>query len=85
MRKSDDSTKVYPRGNDRVVSRDGAWFVKTREGLRGPFTTREAAEKEADSYAETMEYLKDHPATVESDLDLSNVEIIDMDADKPRW
>lgn len=83
MRKSDETKKIYRRSRDRVVLEQGAWFVRTREGLRGPFQSKAAAEREADSYADTMDYLKHHQATVAPDLDLSDVEIIDLD--KPCW
>lgn len=83
MRKSDETTRIYPRARDRVVVEKGAWFVQTREGRRGPFQSRAAAEREADSYADTMDFLKRHQATVAPDLDLSDVEIIDLD--KPCW
>jgi len=41
-----DSNKRFFRASKRLLMLNGAWYFSTREGERGPFPSREAAEKE---------------------------------------
>jgi len=62
MRKSDKIQKRYARAEDRIMCEDERWFVRTREGRRGPFRSRREAQAEARLFVDTMMYLNDDPA-----------------------
>lgn len=76
MRRSDQVRRSYTRTPDRLVCEDERWYVRTREGMRGPFATRRAAEAEARLYVDTMEYLE--RAVLPPELDRSDVTVVDM-------
>lgn len=83
MRKTDTTTAEYPRSKDRIFATDGAWFVRTREGDRGPFRTRRHAEAELLLYVETMSYLEEFGGSVPDAFDPNDVIVVDMDT--PAW
>jgi hypothetical protein len=58
MRKTDLAPSDDARAIDRVFSEDERWFVRTREGMRGPFGSRRAAEAEADLFVDTVRFLE---------------------------
>ncbi|MEQ8857543.1 MAG: DUF6316 family protein [Pseudomonadales bacterium] len=64
------------RRADRIVCEDDRWYVLTREGRRGPFSTRRAADAEARLFVDTMQYLERTPPP--ADLDHSDVTVVDM-------
>lgn len=80
MRKSDDPSREFERTQDRITCEDDRWYVRTREGMRGPFSKRQTAESEASLFVETMEYLarsKRLPANVNPD-DVTVLKIDDL-------
>lgn len=83
MRKSDTSDAQFRRAADRIVYRDGQWFVMTREGIRGPFQTRTCAEAEMRHYVETMQFLEANRGSMPAHLDWGDVTVVDLEA--PRW
>lgn len=83
MRKSDTDNKPHPRKADRVFDEQGEWFVRTREGVRGPFRTRQQAEAELRLYVDTMSFLEENRASMPSHLDWGDVTVVDVD--EPRW
>ena len=63
MRKTDRAPSDDMRATDRIFSEDERWFVRTREGMRGPFGSRRAAEAEADLFVDTVKFLEqNHPS-----------------------
>ena len=59
MRKQDTDNSTHFRAGDRVFCQNGKWFFQTREDDRGPFPSREAAQKDLDRYTEEMAYFED--------------------------
>ncbi len=76
MRKSDVEPRKTDRRADRIVCDGERWYVLTREGRRGPFATRRAAEAEARLFVETMQYLE--RVALPPDLDPSDVTVVDI-------
>ena len=58
MRKTDQTPVESTRTKERVFREDERWFVRTREGLRGPFGSQRAAEAEADLFVDTVKILE---------------------------
>jgi hypothetical protein len=83
MRKTDTTPAPQQRSRDRVYTSDGEWFVRTREGERGPFRNRQRAEAELRLYLETVCYLEQFGSNVPDDFDPSQVIVVDMDM--PAW
>ena len=82
MRKSDKNQKAirHYRSSERFFRQDDQWFFQTREGARGPFKTREAAEQELGRFVDTMEFLEENEKHLPSDTDWKNVTVADTDA-----
>lgn len=62
MRHSDDTPGTYSRAGSRFYQEEGRWFYSTREGVHGPFDSREDAEADARRYAGLhahLEHLRD--------------------------
>ncbi len=78
MRKSDKIDKLYFRFKSRIICQEGNWFLQTRESKRGPFGTRGAAEQELKRFLETIEFVEDHEPSLPSDVDWSDVTIVDV-------
>jgi hypothetical protein len=83
MRKTDTTPATHERCKDRIFASNGQWFVRTREGERGPFRNRQRAEDEIRLYLDTLSYLEKFGATVPDDVDPSQVIVVDMDT--PAW
>ena len=83
MRKSDRNQKnvvAHHRHRDRFFQQNEQWFFQTREGARGPFETRQAAERELGRFTDTMEFVEENENHLPSGLDWKNVTVVDMDA-----
>jgi len=83
MRKSDRNKKngvAHYRHRDRCYQQNEQWFFQTREGVRGPFETRQAAERELERFTDTMEFVEENEKHLPSGLDWKNVTVVDMDA-----
>lgn len=78
MRKSDKFQKRHARTEDRITCDDERWFVRTREGRRGPFRSRREAQAEARLFVDTMMYLNDDPALPDH-IDRDDVTVVNMD------
>ena len=78
MRKTDDTPTEYLRRPDRIECVEGCWYVRTREGRRGPFGSRRAAEAERALYVDTMSYLE-RADTLLAGLDGVDVELVHFD------
>ena len=78
MRRTDDTFIEYPRRADRIECEDDRWYVRTREGRRGPFGSRRAAEAEAALFVETMAYLE-QARMLPPDIDCADVEVVNFD------
>ncbi len=79
MRKTDKTRFRFRRANDRIEQQGERWFVRTREGLRGPFRSRREAHAEARLYIDTMIYLSDDLPPAAGHLDLRDVTVVNMD------
>ena len=79
MRKTDTERKQHFRVADRFTQEGGQWFFDTREGQRGPFATRKAAELELQRFIDTMEFLEDRKDSLPSDVNWSDVTVVDID------
>lgn len=77
MRKTDRQGRPHARSADRIVTRDERWFVRTREGLRGPFRSRREAQAEMRLFVDTMVYLSDE--TLPEHIDRDDVTVVNMD------
>ncbi len=69
VRKSDTTEKKYYRSPDRIISREGQWYFQTRQGDRGPYDTREAAELRLERYVDTMGFVEENKPWLPSDVD----------------
>jgi len=78
MRKTDQSIRDHQRTLDRVFCEESRWYVRTREGLRGPFGSRRAAEAEAELFVDTMAYLE-RAAELPSGVDGADVTVVNME------
>jgi len=78
MRKSDSEKKTYFRAETRFSQEEGQWYFDTREGRRGPFPTREAAELELTRYVDTMQFVEEKKGSLPSDIDWSDVAVVDI-------
>lgn len=78
MRRTDDTFTDYPRKPDRIECEDDRWYVRTREGRRGPFGSRRAVEAEAALFVDTMAYLQQAQA-LPPNLDCADVEVVNID------
>ncbi len=78
MRKTDLTPTHPPRSLERVFLEDDRWFVRTREGLRGPFGSRRAAEAEAALFVETLQYLEQHRPALPPGGNQTDVTVVHM-------
>ena len=83
MRKNDPANQSYDRTAERIYSQDNEWFLRTREGIRGPFRNRREAEAELALYADTMRFLDDNRRAMPGDLDLNDITVVNFD--RPAW
>lgn len=83
MRKTDRVPSARSRGEDRIFNEDDRWFVRTREGRRGPFGSRRAAEAEAELFVDTVVFLEQNLRALPPDVDADDITLIDLD--KPPW
>ncbi len=80
MRKSDKKAIEHNRSPERFFQQEDQWFFQTREGARGPFETRQVAERELARFIDTMGFVEENEKHLPSDTDWKNVIIVDMDA-----
>ncbi len=84
MRKSDlDRTGLRHRSRARFRQQSGQWYFLTREGERGPFDSREAADLELQHYIDTMEFIEKNEPSLPSDIDWGD--LIFVDVEKPTY
>lgn len=93
MRKDDQADSTHFRSSDRVVCMNGEWFFETREGLHGPFPTREATDMAVARYVQEMNYVTEaeKPPAQEfavrsgrfSDYTSSDLELVDKPTPRP--
>ena len=79
MRKTDSGRRPRFRSKNRFFRHAGKWHFQTRERVRGPFDSRKAAELELQRYIDTMEYVEGNEASLPSDVDWSDVTLVDID------
>ena len=78
MRHTDTTAKDYFRSPYRIFRREGQWYFQTRQGDRGPYASQEAAQLRLDRYVETMGFVAKHKPWVSSDVDLSDVTVVEL-------
>ncbi len=83
MRNTDSDRRPRFRSKNRFFRHEGKWHFETRERVRGPFDTREAAELELQRYIDTMEYLEGNEDSLPSDVDWNDVTLVDIDKPDP--
>jgi hypothetical protein len=83
MRKTDSSRRLHFRSKNRLFRHEGEWHFQTRERVRGPFDSREAAELELQRYIDTMEYVEGNEASLPSDVDWRDVTLVDIATPNP--
>ncbi len=80
MRKSDlDKSGLRRRSRCRFRQQSGQWYFLTREGERGPFDSREAADLELQHYIDTMEFIEKNEPSLPSDVDWGDVTFVDVE------
>src|SRR5690606_22964723 len=62
-----------PRAEGRVFNEDDRWYVRTREGMRGPFGSRRAAEAEAELFVDTLKFLEQNQRSVPPGIDPDDI------------
>ena len=72
--------KPHDTSSDCFFRQDDQWFFQTREGARGPFKTREDAERELRRFIDTIEFVEKNEQHFPAGIDLKNVTIVDLDA-----
>lgn len=78
MRRNDKQLAEHKRLPDRILcDEEDRWFVLTREGRRGPFGSRRAAQAEAQLFVETVEYLS-RDAKFARDADRDDITVVRM-------
>ncbi len=75
-RKSDGANLRFIRSTKRLREQNGLWYVRTREGNRGPFVNRRDAVTELLRYADTMRYVDANRAILPDNLDWDDVTIV---------
>ncbi len=79
VRRSDTTRNKCFRYSERLLRHEGRWYFQTREGDRGPFSTREADKLELERYVDTMEYVDANTPSLPSEVDWGDVTVVDMD------
>jgi len=78
MRNTDHTPSSSVRSTDRIFNEDDRWFVRTREGRRGPFGSRRAAEAEAELFVDTVKFLQQNHPAMRRDVDPDDVTVVDL-------
>ncbi len=80
MRKIDlGKTGLRCRSRARFRQQSGQWYFQTREGERGPFDSREAADLELQRYIDTMEFIEKNEPSLPSDVDWGDLTFVDVE------
>ena len=79
MRKSDREEKAFFRVRKRLYCENGQWYFQTREAIRGPFKSEHEAEVELRLYIDTMEFVQESDPQQRSNIDWSNISVVDDD------
>ena len=82
MRKSDlvkTGLRCRSRFRSRFRQESGQWYFQTREGERGPFDSREAADLELQHYIDTMEFIEKNEPSLPSDVDWGDLTFVDVE------
>ena len=80
VRNSDlDKTGLRYRSGSRFQQQSGQWYFQTREGDRGPFDSREAAELELQRYIDTMEFVEENKPSLPADVDWGELVFLDVE------
>lgn len=82
-RRNDNPDEVYQRRKQRLFSGNGRWFYHTREGVRGPFPSEQAAMSDLQQYVETKEFVEVNEARLPPGVNLDDVEMVNMET--PKW
>jgi len=77
------ASQIFPKKRitdspDRVFGRERQWYFRTREGDRGRFPTRAAANLVREHFVDTMEYLDENKHALPSDVDWGDVTMVDI-------
>lgn len=83
MRHNDANEARFARTRSRIAKGEKGWFVRTREGTRGPFASETEAWAYASIYVDTTKFLERSADELPAELDTSNVEVIEITL--PRW
>ena len=78
-RRTDSIRKTYCRTPERIVCCERNWYFQTRQGNHGPYDTREEAELCLERYVETMGFVEENKPWLPSNVDLSDVTIVEID------
>ena len=78
MRHSDRQPGNFERRKARLF-RDGfAWYYHIRDGQRGPFSSKEAAETDLEDYLSTLRFLEENADALPEDLNADEITHIDI-------
>ena len=83
MRKSDISLQVFQRLRSRIFREQDEWFYHTREGIRGGFASKKAAEADLRLFVGTMEFVESNGSSLPADIDGAHVETVHVR--EPDW
>ncbi|MEM8767462.1 MAG: DUF6316 family protein [Pseudomonadota bacterium] len=78
MRKKDTPEALFDASEERIHLREGRWYFDTREGPRGPFWSKPAAELELSNYVETMSFLDERREELPKNLDFEDVTLVSI-------
>ena len=78
IRDSDKKSGKFKRRNARLF-RDGFdWYYHIREGRRGPFSSKAAAEADLKEYLSTIRFIEENADTLPEDLSADEITHIDI-------
>jgi len=78
VRHTDAMTVQFKRRKDRLFKNGFEWFYHIREGQRGPFPTREAAQQDLAEYLRTIRFIADNPDSLPDEVDADEITHIEI-------
>ncbi len=77
-RHDDNKHADFKRRKDRLFREGFDWFYHIRDGQRGPFASKQAAEDDLTEYLNTLRFIEENPDSLPDDLDADEITHIDI-------
>ncbi len=79
-RQTDTGYRKYKRRKNRLFRNEFAWYYHIREGQRGPFASKRAAEDDLAEYLSTVRFIEENADALPEDLNADEVTHIEIKA-----